>query len=295
MTRSEAEEPDLTDRASDDGVAEKASEPSARERQKAARLRLKERAAALREQNAALRGRLEDFDRRRVLLAEELAELRGGYYLSGARQKLDLAQLPIFSAIARKVTAEGRSGMHFDRFYALWQAVKDAPSELPLIEIGSFRGGSAKFIAETLRAAGRSPHLYVCDTFAGHPRTDPGIDLPTTDGYYFQDTSADDVAGYLEDHPNVELVVGDIMETAGRFADELFGFVHVDVDLYAATDYCLRFFAPRLAQNAVMLVDDYGVLTCPGAQKAVDDFIAETDEFRLIHLLSGQAIVFRAR
>ena len=313
----------MTERASDDGVAEKASEPSARELQKAARLRLKERAAALREQNetlreakaalreqnetlreanaalrernAALRKRLQELDRRRDLLAEELADLRGSYYLSGARKKLNLAELPTFSAIANRVMAEGRSGMHYDRFYALWQAVKDAPSELPLIEIGSFRGGSAKFIAETLRATDRSPQLYVCDTFAGHPRTDPGIDLPTTDGYYFQDTSAQDVAQYLGDHPNVEFVVGDIMETSRRFAHEVFGFVHVDVDLYAATDHCLRFFAPRMAQNAVMVIDDYGVVTCPGAQKAVDDFIAETDEFRLIHLLSGQAILFRTR
>jgi len=69
--------------------------------------------------------------------------------------------------------------------------------------------------------------------------------------------------------------------------------VHIDVDVYPPTEFCLRFFAPRLARGALLVVDDYGFLTCPGAKKAVDDFVAAHAEFGMWHLLSGQAVVYR--
>jgi hypothetical protein len=57
------------------------------------------------------------------------------------------------------------------------------------------------------------------------------------------------------------------------------GFVHIDVDVLPATDFCLRFFAPRLSRGAAIVVDDYGVATCPGVKKAVDSFIADSPDF----------------
>jgi O-methyltransferase len=227
-------------------------------------------------------------------LSDELAELRSSYYLSGVAKKLDLREIDAFSDLARQVMSEGRSGMNYDRLYILWQAVRAAPPELPIAEVGVYRGGSARFIGETLRRAGRSPRFYLCDTFTGHPRVDPEIDREAHAHQKFQDTSLEAVRSYLGDFDNIEIIVGDIVETAARLAAESFGFAHIDVDVYPATDFCVRFFAPRLAAGAVMVIDDYGFVTCPGAKKAVDDFIAETPGFRLFHLLSGQALLSRA-
>ena len=247
---------------------------------------LRKRNAALEEKN----GRLTQQTRQ---LAQGIAELRDSYYLSGAGKKVDLRAISGFSDVARKVMEEGRSGMSYDRLYAIWQAVRGARSDLPMIEVGAYKGGSARFIGETLRHQGRSPRLYVCDTFAGHPRTDAEIDTTHHQAGKFEDTSAETVAAYLGADSNIELVVGDIVQTSERIAHLTFGFVHLDVDVHEATDFCLRFFAPRLAADAVLLVDDYGVVTCPGVQKAVDDFVAETPGVRLVHLLSGQAVLFR--
>lgn len=229
-------------------------------------------------------------------LASRHAELQGSYYLSGARKKIDVASIPGFADVAAGVRAGGRAGMHVDRLYTLWQAVQQAPAGLPVVEVGAFQGGSAKFIAESFLTRGMAPHFYVCDTFSGHARTDDVFDLAVhREGGKFLNTSADGVAAYLAPHENVELVVGDIIETAGeRFAQEpAFGLVHVDVDVYPPTEFCLRFFAPRLARGALLVVDDYGFLTCPGAKKAVDDFVAAHPEFGMWHLLSGQAVVYR--
>ncbi|MGI9111671.1 MAG: TylF/MycF/NovP-related O-methyltransferase [Gaiellaceae bacterium] len=257
---------------------------AARLEQKTARLRLKE-------ESAALRAHLAELAAERDRLAGEVAELGRSYYLSGARKKLDLRELPGFSQIACRIATEGRAGMHYDRLYTLWQAVRAAP-DAAIVEIGVYRGGSAKFIAETLRQAGRTPRVYACDTFRGHASTD-AIDGGHHTLEKFLDTSSEEVGEYLSSYPNLELLVGDIEETSARLADERFGFVHVDVDVYGATSFCLRFFAPRLAPGAVIVVDDYGFVTCPGAKQAVDEFITENGGFRLFHLLTGQAILFR--
>lgn len=229
-------------------------------------------------------------------LASRHAELQGSYYLSGARKKIDVAAVPGFADVAARVKAEGRAGMHFDRLYTLWQAVRRAPAGLPIVEVGAYLGGSAKFIAESFLTRGMAPRFYVCDTFSGHARTDDVRDpAPHREGGKFQNTSPETVAAYLAPHENVELVVGDIFETAPRLLaqEPAFAFVHIDVDVYPPTDFCLRFFAPRLAPGALLVVDDYGFVTCPGAKTAVDEFIAANPAFGMWHLLSGQAVVHR--
>ena len=65
----------------------------------------------------------------------------------------------------------------------------------------------------------------------------------------FKDTSAEEVAAYLAEYPNVEMVVGDIFESSARLAGETaFGFVHIDVDVYPPTAFCLSFF-PRVSRS----------------------------------------------
>jgi O-methyltransferase len=240
--------------------------------------------------------RLDDLGRQGEALARvqaELKELRDSYYLSDVDERLDVRELDGFADVAQSVMSSGRASMNHDRLYTLWQAVEAAPDGPPLIEIGSYRGGSARFIADSLLAAGRSPKFYLCDTFSGHPRTHEEYDTAHRDVNKFDDTSAEEVRRFLVDYPSLEVVVGDIVETAPKLGEDVFGFVHVDVDVFPATDFCLRHFAPRLAPGAMLVIDDYGFTTCPGAKRAADDFIDEFPEFRLRHLLTGQAIVTR--
>ncbi len=223
----------------------------------------------------------------------ELDELRGSYHLSGVAKKLDLRELDGFSEIAGEIVAAGRTGMHYDRLFTLWQAVRAAPPDTPAIEIGSYLGGSARFIGEAFQAHGSTPRLYVCDTFAGHAETDQAIDTSHHDSGKFEGVSAEATAEYLSGYPALEIVVGDIVETSAGLPDQLYGLVHLDVDVYPTTAFCLRFFAPRLAENAVMVIDDYGYVTCPGVKQAADEFVAEFPQFRLWHLLTGQALLWR--
>jgi cephalosporin hydroxylase len=236
---------------------------------------------------------LADSEERRDHLSQELAEIRSSYYMSGAQKKVDIRAVDGFSEAAAKVIEDRRSNMNYDRLYTLWQAIRDTPPECTVVEIGAYKGGSAWFIAEMMRQFDRQGKFYVCDTFTGHAHTDPRVDTAHHETAKFKDTSAADVQRYLADYPNIEIIEGDIRESSARIARGRFGFVHIDVDVYPATDFSLDFFAPRLASGGVIVVDDYGFVTCPGAKRAVDEFISEHSEFRMIHLLTGQAVISR--
>jgi O-methyltransferase len=228
-------------------------------------------------------------------LGAELNDLRSSYYFAGAHKKLDIGQMQPFADVATMIKGEARTKMDLDRLYTLWQAVTAAPDG-PCVEVGSYKGGSAKFIAESMRRTGRSPRFFVCDTFAGHAQIDRTLDTVHRHADKFQDTSVEDVVQYLSGYDNVTVVPGDIHATAAALADvPAWGFVHVDVDVYPATDFCLRLFAPRLMAKAWLVVDDYGFTTCPGAKKAVDDFVREQPAYSLLHLLSGQAVIMRSQ
>jgi hypothetical protein len=71
-----------------------------------------------------------------------------------------------------------------------------------------------------------------------------------------------------------------------------FSFVHLDVDLYQPTLDSLQFFYPRLPPGGILLCDDYGFVTCPGARKAMDEFFADKPE-PIIQSPSGQGFVIK--
>jgi hypothetical protein len=231
---------------------------------------------------------------RRCSAAEVLEELLQSYYLSGARKKVDLRKLPGFSEAAGRLIAEARTFLHYDRLHTLWQGVCGSARDLPIVEIGAYQGGSAKLIAEAMRYGRRGECLFVCDTFSGHACVNEHLDKKHKVGRQFLDTSAEGVRDYLRGYPNVNIVIGDFAETSQQLSDiAAFAFVHIDVDVHPTTPLCLHFFSERLAEGASIVVDDYGFRTCPGVKKAVDDFIAARTDFRLLHLTTGQGVLFK--
>src|SRR5262245_5979149 len=215
---------------------------------------------------------------------------RYGFYWYNAPKKLDIREIDGFRESADRVIGDGRTYLNYDRLYTLWQGVMNIPSaDAAIAEVGVFQGGSARLTAEALRARGIESRFYVCDTFEGHTVVDKTVDGRHEIGKQFQSTSADKVKKYLSSFPNVRVIVGDFLQTSASLPEhERFGFVHVDVDVYPVTRHCLEYFGPRLVEGGFIVVDDYGFVTCVGAKKAVEEFVAEHAEFRRIHLLTGQ-------
>jgi hypothetical protein len=66
-----------------------------------------------------------------------------------------------------------------------------------LAEVGVFKGGSAKLIAEAMRVSNRSLPFYACDTFSGHAVVDESLDGRHRVGKQFR-TVAARVVNYLK-------------------------------------------------------------------------------------------------
>lgn len=175
------------------------------------------------------------------------------------------------------------------RCYMLYQLVKHTAC-IPgrLAEVGVFRGGTAYLIASVMD---RSVPLHLFDTFTGMPKTDPEKDKHTEGN--FSTTSLDNVKKFLAGFKNIVFHPGKFPETSLPIEDSAFSFVHIDVDIYQSTLDCCKFFYPRMIFGGVMVIDDYGFLSCPGAKMAVDEYFKDKQE--TVYLPTGQCMITKVR
>lgn len=154
-------------------------------------------------------------------------------------------------------------------------------------ECGVYRGGTALLLAGV--AADRGRRLRLFDTFAGMPLPDPRRDWHRAGD--FSDTSLSSVRR-LVDYAGAVFHPGTIPTTFHGLQGQEIALAHIDVDLHQSVIDCCSFIYPRLKGGGVMVFDDYGWPTCPGARQAVDEFFDGRPEVPLV-LSTGQAIVFR--
>ncbi len=162
-----------------------------------------------------------------------------------------------------------------------------------MAECGCFEGASAWFMANELP----DTPIYLFDSFEGLPQPSQN-DTPLS-GHSFSwkagdlTTSEGKLRKNLENFSNVEVLRGWIPQRFNEVAEQLFRFVHIDVDLFQPTLDTLDFFYPRLNCGGVIVLDDYGFTTCPGAYKAATDFMNNKPE-SIIHLPTGQGLIIKS-
>lgn len=175
------------------------------------------------------------------------------------------------------------------RCFMIYQFAKHADGiDGQAAEVGVYKGGTAKLISKVLAKSGKTVHLF--DTFSGMPVTDSAKDLHIEG--HFSDVTLENVKMYLNDCPNVCFYQGLFPDTAAAVTGLRFSFVHVDADIYQSVLQCCRFFYPRMTKSAIMLFDDYGFGSCPGAKKAVDEFFSDKPESPC-RLPTGQCFVIK--
>jgi hypothetical protein len=177
-------------------------------------------------------------------------------------------------------------GMNADRRWMLAQLmrlVEGVPGDTA--ECGVFRGAGSFLMCRMneVQASQRRWH-FVFDSFAG-------LSEPSKlDGGHWKPgdlaCGAEEVRANLADFAAVSLHPGWIPERFPEVAERRFAFVHVDVDLYEPTRDSVAFFHPRLNEGGILLCDDYGFTSCPGATRAVDEYLADRPE-KMISLSCG--------
>ena len=96
------------------------------------------------------------------------------------------------------------------------------------VEVGVYRGGTAKLLGRALEGAGKTLHLF--DTFAGMPPTDRDKDLHKEKD--FSDSSLELVQANLRGIEGVRFHAGVFPETAKGIGDLTLALAHIDVDIH---------------------------------------------------------------
>jgi O-methyltransferase len=197
----------------------------------------------------------------------------------------------------RAQSVEGFTGLVPQSLYTLVHHLRDCLRlDGDVIECGVWRGGSAKLLREEILASGKSKKLHLFDSFAGMSRVDAGLDRHEVGD--FADTSLEGVQKLVTGSTGVdsagiaEFHQGWIPETFAGLDNLKVCFAHIDLDLYQPILDTLAFVWPRMPSRAVVVFDDYGFASCPGARRAADEFFADKPE-SIFSLSTGQAVVVK--
>ncbi len=217
--------------------------------------------------------------------------------------------LPVYSATARwpndpsfkeareRAEKKGVKGIPDDRCFTLHKiAAAAAGLDGDLAECGCRQGKSTRFILAGLGIESEKT-IHIFDSFEG-------LSAPTGKDKLISGNSAwkpnalataeDVLVNNLQMYEHmIAIYKGWIPDRFAEVADKKISMVHIDVDLYEPTIESLKFFYPRMVSRGVIICDDYGSVSCPGAKKAFDEFFADKPEL-LIELPTVQALVVKA-
>ena len=181
-----------------------------------------------------------------------------------------------------------------ERIWSIIQSTKyivDNDIKGSFVECGVYKGGTAIAIARTLASMGvKDRQIWLFDTYQG--MTNP-TDFDSHSG---SQTLAADLllATPIGDGENIwasaslksvqeavrsveypfslfEFVVGDVLETLIRNIPSEIAYLRLDTDWYESTKFELQRLYPRVVDQGVITIDDYGHWN--GAKKAVDEYL----------------------
>lgn len=168
------------------------------------------------------------------------------------------------------------------------QLVKNIPGDMA--ECGVYKGATAWFMCTFIQQHDLHKTLHVFDSFQGlsKPQGEDGDhwaagNLATDEAECRKNLSIFNFVKYYK---------GWIPEKFAEVDTKRFCFVHIDVDLYQPTFDSVSFFYERMNSGGIIICDDYGFTTCPGAKKAMDDFFCDKAE-AVIMLTTGQGLIIK--
>jgi O-methyltransferase len=159
-----------------------------------------------------------------------------------------------------------------------------------VVECGVYKGGTAALLSCILDETNTKKQLYLFDTFEGMPETDKKYDIHKKGD--FSDTSLESVQQFLSNTTRCVYKKGFMPDTFSGLEAMAISFCHIDVDIYSSIIDSLNFIWPRLSRGGIIVFDNYGFPSCPGALYAVDSFFKNRPEIPLC-LQTGQAIVIK--
>jgi tetratricopeptide (TPR) repeat protein len=181
--------------------------------------------------------------------------------------------------------------VEYDYVTQLLTEIRDAGVLGDIAEFGIFEGGWINVLWQATEQLSMARRIYGFDSFAGlsepHPERDQAF---WKKGQYA--CSFEQVAQnvQLAGRPRIKLVKG-FFENSLRGADaqvaEKFAYARIDCDIYEPALDCLRYLAPRLADGAILVFDDWPHLRGFGEQRAFEEWLPTVPHLEFEFLFYG--------
>ncbi|MBM3857111.1 MAG: macrocin O-methyltransferase [Verrucomicrobia bacterium] len=163
-------------------------------------------------------------------------------------------------------------GLHLKNiFMILKYGISDRSGDI--IEFGSYRCGTAVFIAKVAQALGYTGTIYALDTFEGIPDANAEIDFHCRGD--FEKNSFEILRDRICELglSNLVLVKGLFEETLPKLLPTMNKVVlaHIDCDVEASTRYAISAIEKQMADGGYMIIDDVPMPACLGVLQAVEE------------------------
>lgn len=148
-----------------------------------------------------------------------------------------------------------------------------------IVEYGSYRGGSAIFMAYVAKKLYPGMKVFALDSYEGMPSTDKNVDAHNAGDFgdvdfhalqqRVQDLGLDNlilVKGFFESTND------SVMSQAGKIS-----FAHIDCDIQPAVRYSYEGVRPFMVDGGYIVFDDATVSSCIGATEVVEDLLIRRD------------------
>ena len=161
------------------------------------------------------------------------------------------------------------------------------------MEFGIYEGGVTKMMLDLNKEYERKNRVYAVDSFEGVRGA-----LKDSDNHENGDYACHNIESAKEYIKGAEVfqgIIPDILTKIHLYSRDVV-FAHIDLDVYLPTLRTIEWVDWHSSTyNAMMIVDDYGLETCPGVKQAVDEFMAGPSGVRwaLIYLPTGQALLIK--
>lgn len=149
-----------------------------------------------------------------------------------------------------------------------------------IVEYGSYRGGSAIFMAYVARKLYPGMKIFALDSYEGMPATDKNVDAHNAGD--FADVDFESLQARVDELEldNLELVKGffeDTNDTVMKQAQKI-RLAHIDCDIGPAVKYSYEGVKPFMVDGGYLVFDDATVSSCIGATEVVEDLLIRRDQ-----------------
>ena len=174
------------------------------------------------------------------------------------------------------------------RLANLWQLCKMSNPAGSIIEIGSYKGGSALHMSNSCP----NRRIFICDTFEGFGRLpiDSRLDRLFSQADFSDTNLALVQSAWKPKDRYVTWVKGYFPQSAASIEIRGISFAHIDVDLYQSTFDTLEFLNSRFIDKSLILFDDY-LRGVDGVMKATKDFLELHPEWICLPIYPGQGLM----